>query len=148
MAQPTPDSEQRAVSSLERGVFWLLVIAVVVMAAIWAADFGDWFDQPAIHQPADTPPWANKVDPNSADWVSLARLPGIGEQRAKDIIAYREQWLAANDGEVPFTQPDDLLGVKGLGPKRVAQIAPLLHLPTTRPDKPSAIQASNPGGGQ
>ncbi len=49
-----------------------------------------------------------KIDLNTADAETLARLPGIGEKRALDIIAYRE----ANG---PFRIPEDLTRVSGIG---------------------------------
>ena len=49
-----------------------------------------------------------KIDINTADAETLMLLPGIGEKRAQDIIAYR----AANG---PFRIPEDLTKVKGIG---------------------------------
>ena len=51
---------------------------------------------------------AGKVDLNTATAEELMTLPGIGEKRAADIIAYRE----AND---PFRIPEDLTRVSGIG---------------------------------
>lgn len=51
---------------------------------------------------------AGKIDINTADSEALQTLPGIGEKRAADIIAYRE----ANG---PFRIPEDLTKVKGIG---------------------------------
>lgn len=49
-----------------------------------------------------------KVDLNTATAEELMTLPGIGEKRAADIIAYRE----ANG---PFRIPEDLTRVSGIG---------------------------------
>ena len=49
-----------------------------------------------------------KINLNTADEYELQRLPGIGEQRAADIIAYRQ----ANG---PFETVDDLDEVPGIG---------------------------------
>lgn len=52
---------------------------------------------------------AGKVDLNGADAPTLQReLAGIGESKAKAIVAYRE-----SNG--PFTSVDELLEVKGIG---------------------------------
>ena len=51
---------------------------------------------------------AGKVDLNTATAEELMTLPGIGEKRAADIIAYRE----ANG---PFRIPEDLTRVSGIG---------------------------------
>ncbi|GAA0035959.1 ComEA family DNA-binding protein [Brevibacterium metallidurans] len=50
-----------------------------------------------------------KVDLNTADSATLQTLPGVGPVTAEAIIAYREA--------TPFTSIDDLLLVKGIGPK-------------------------------
>lgn len=48
------------------------------------------------------------VDINKADIDTLALLKGVGEKRAKAIVAYREL-----HGE--FSTVDELLNVKGIG---------------------------------
>ncbi|GAA3840482.1 MULTISPECIES: helix-hairpin-helix domain-containing protein [Brevibacterium] len=50
-----------------------------------------------------------KIDLNTADSATLQTLPGVGPVTAEAIIAYREA--------TPFTSIDDLLLVKGIGPK-------------------------------
>ena len=49
------------------------------------------------------------IDVNTADAYELQRLPGIGEKRAQDIIAYREE-------HGPFRTVDELTEVSGIGP--------------------------------
>lgn len=49
------------------------------------------------------------IDLNTADYYDLRRLPGIGEKRAEDIIAYREEYG-------PFQTADELTHVSGIGP--------------------------------
>lgn len=49
------------------------------------------------------------IDVNTADVYDLQRLPGIGEKRAQDIIAYREE-------NGPFQTLDELTNVSGIGP--------------------------------
>jgi len=52
---------------------------------------------------------AGKVDLNSVDAATLQReLMGVGEAKAKAIVAYRE-----SNG--PFSSVDELLEVKGIG---------------------------------
>ena len=62
----------------------------------------------------------NKINPNTASWSSLARLPGIGPVRANDIVAYRDGHRRES---VAFGSSDDLAKVKGIGPRTVEQIA-------------------------
>ena len=49
------------------------------------------------------------IDLNTADVYELQRLPGIGEKRAADIVAYREE-------HGPFQTVDELDDVSGIGP--------------------------------
>jgi competence protein ComEA len=51
-----------------------------------------------------------KININSADRDQLMLLEGIGESYAQRIIEHREK-------NGPFQQPEDLLNVKGIGPK-------------------------------
>lgn len=59
------------------------------------------------------------VDPNRADPVTLETLPGIGPARARAIVAER--------AVRPFASLADLERVHGLGPLRVAALAPHLE---------------------
>ncbi|MGB7156802.1 MAG: helix-hairpin-helix domain-containing protein [Tepidisphaeraceae bacterium] len=72
---------------------------------------------------------ADKIDPNTADWQSLAALPGLGEKRAKTIIEYREAFTAKNPGNLAFSEPEDLLLVRGIGPSMLATLRPYLLFP-------------------
>jgi competence protein ComEA len=58
------------------------------------------------------------IDPNRADRLTLETLPGIGPARADAILAER--------AERPFDGLRDLERVRGLGPARVAVLAPFL----------------------
>ena len=67
-----------------------------------------------------------QVDINSASWPELALLPGIGETRARQIVASREQ-----DG--PFVNIQDLERVEGIGPVTMERVQPfLLPIPVAR----------------
>ena len=55
------------------------------------------------------------VNVNTADAAALRRLPGVGPALAAAIIEYRTK-------SGPFVTADDLLKVKGIGPKRLAKI--------------------------
>ncbi|WP_417915039.1 ComEA family DNA-binding protein [Candidatus Electronema sp. JM] len=62
---------------------------------------------------------------NRADQAALMRLPGIGPKLAESIITYR-----AEHGGI--TGPDDLIKVKGIGPKRLVNLTPLLCFDANR----------------
>lgn len=61
------------------------------------------------------------VNPNTADLETLMTLPGIGEDKAEAILAYR-----AENG--PFLFAEELADVPGISMKMVEQWADLITL--------------------
>ena len=57
---------------------------------------------------------ADRIDLNRAGITELMRLPGVGEKRAAAIVAARTKQ--------PFQRPEDVLVVKGIGPKWLAKV--------------------------
>lgn len=55
------------------------------------------------------------LDINQVDSEALQALPGIGEVLAGRIIAYRDE-------NGPFSSPDQLMNVEGIGEKRLEAI--------------------------
>ena len=60
-----------------------------------------------------------RVNINTADINELTLLPGIGESRARDIIDYRNEYGR-------FTQPEDLLNIRGIGEATLQNILPYI----------------------
>jgi competence protein ComEA len=87
-----------------------------------------------------------RIDPNRAPDVELARLPGIGPSLAARIVAARGE-------EGAFRTASDLLAVPGIGPATLARIEPLLDLTNPPPratltvGPPSISPASSGGSG-
>lgn len=59
------------------------------------------------------------VDPNLADARSLAFVPGLSRRLGAEIVRHRE-------AHGPFAAVEDLLRVRGIGPKRLAKARPHL----------------------
>jgi competence ComEA-like helix-hairpin-helix protein len=66
-------------------------------------------------------PLLAKLDLNEATSAQLQALPGIGEALAQRVIDRRH-------AKGRFQTVDDLLEVKGIGPKRLKQLRPLLTI--------------------
>jgi competence protein ComEA len=59
------------------------------------------------------------VDVNKADWPEFAELPDVGETLARRIIESRTE-------TGPFGDHDDLLRVRGIGPRTLERLKPYL----------------------
>lgn len=73
--------------------------------------------------PRQHPP-ALRLELNSADRAALLALPGIGPVYADRILAHR----AAAGG---FRSVDDLLAVRGIGPKTLERLRPFVRVART-----------------
>ena len=66
--------------------------------------------------------WSAPVNVNKADAAALAEnLNGVGPKIAAAIVAYRKE-------HGPFRKVEDLLEVKGIGPKILERIRPDVRL--------------------
>jgi hypothetical protein len=90
---------------------------------------------------------ADRIDPNTADWQTLAALPMIGEKRAREIIAYRERYVAQNPGEIAFTRLEDLMRIKGFGHSMIAHMEPYLTFPAPATTAPASSPSPREGRG-
>ncbi|MEK1838371.1 MAG: helix-hairpin-helix domain-containing protein [Pseudomonas sp.] len=97
---------------MRTGYFYSLVFALLTSASIAAIAAPTTASEAAkapLMLDAAAKAQTTKVDLNGADAPTLQReLSGIGEAKAKAIVAYRE-----SNG--PFSSVDELLEVKGIG---------------------------------
>jgi competence protein ComEA len=108
-------ADQAAVASL-------VAFALVGMTAYWFVHGGHRGELIEIDR-AEPLTARFLVDINSADWPELAELPDIGETLARRIVESR---AAAGS----FADHDDLLRVRGIGPRTLEKMQPyLLPLP-------------------
>src|SRR5689334_15817013 len=114
------------------------VLIAMVFILIAVAGFRRWRNPQQIADPqpdrgARYDDLADKVDPNEADWQTLAALPQLGEKRAKAIVDFRDDYRARHSGAIAFKEPMDLAQIHGIGNATVETLQPYLMFPTTRP---------------
>ena len=145
MPQPPParDKPFAVWTPAQRGVLiaFVLILSTVLLVRLYR-------DRMYV---ADPPPpraqrheeLADRIDPNVATWQELAVLPQIGEKRAKEIIAYREAFVARQPDRVAFARPQDLTNVKGIGDAVVETLRPHLMFPATPSSQPTTANFEN-----
>jgi competence ComEA-like helix-hairpin-helix protein len=94
----------------------------------------------AIPHHATKKPPAHPIDINSANSVQLQEVPGIGPATADKILQMRKSYGS-------FKSVDDLLSVRGIGPKRLEKMRKFLiagHAVPRKGTTPSPIAAKEP----
>lgn len=101
--------------------------AVILLSLLW------------VTNPAWSAPKSNLLNVNTASSSELQALPGIGPKKAEAIVTFR----TANG---PFRQVEDLVQVKGIGPKTLNKLRPLVTVGKVKKAKSKAgVRA--PGSG-
>ena len=98
-------SQKASAASSQRLILILIILAVAVVITV-VLFRGD--------------PSTRILNPNTATIEELVTLPDVGPELAKAIIKQRST--------KPFAKPEDLLEVKGIGPKTLDKIRPRLKL--------------------
>ena len=104
--------------SEQRILLFLLTVLLMgnVLALLgWTAPVNSATDADSLRKAVKTDV-PLRIDIRTASLEELVTLPGIGEKRAADIIAYR--------GGKPFKSVNQLLEVKGIGTKTYAKLLP------------------------
>jgi competence protein ComEA len=97
-----------------------LVLVALTLTFGWWASQGGWQGRLIELERAEPQTAQFQVDINTAEWVELQELPGIGDTLAQRIVESRQQ-----DG--PFLDHDDLRRVRGIGRAKLEQIRPYLQ---------------------
>jgi len=96
----------------------LIAFALVGMAAYWVVQGGPRGELIEIDR-AEPLTAQFLVDINRAGWPELAELPELGETLARRIVDSRQE-------AGPYRDHDDLLRVRGIGPRTLERMKPYL----------------------
>lgn len=111
--QPPEESRSPSFLGLRRGdqfFLGILLIVILCLSLLHLARLSRWGTEP-IEIERQTPlPYDYQIDINQATWVEFAQLHRIGPVLSRRIIEYRET-------HGPYDSIDELLEVKGIGPK-------------------------------
>ncbi|QDT43374.1 ComE operon protein 1 [Gimesia alba] len=125
---PSEETPSKSFLGLQRDdqfFLGLLFIAILVLAVVHLARLSRWGTEPVEIERQKQLPYEYQIDINQATWVEFAQLNRIGPILGKKIVAHRET-------HGPFRSIDDLLEVKGIGPKILNENR--IHLKPVTPD--------------
>ena len=120
-------------SAPQRGVIIGLLCLILLYVLVRLIINPTYVSDPQPQTPPRFAELEDRIDPNTADASTLAALPQIGEKRARDIVAYRDQFVADHPGQLAFTKLEDFYRIRGFGAAMVSLMEPYLIFPTSRP---------------
>jgi competence protein ComEA len=117
----TPPTRREAlIARGEQFVLVLLGLGVVAGIGYRTIEYMGVGSEPVEVVPAAAPSF--QIDVNSADWVTLSIVPGVGEKLARRIVAERDR----RGGR--FTSLDELKSVAGIKDKVLDHLRPYLTI--------------------
>ncbi|MBS0265332.1 MAG: helix-hairpin-helix domain-containing protein [Planctomycetes bacterium] len=116
----------------------LLSVGLVLIGVHWIR-LSDWGRQTVEVDRLPAGHYQYSIDINRATWVEWAQFDGIGESLAKRIVADRER-------RGPFADIDDVQRVRGIGPKKFADMRPYLTVDAQRATAERATPARSARG--
>jgi len=136
-SEPTRTQESRphalAWTLPQRRALLLVLTAFGLILGIRLACNPAYVSDPQPDEPRRYHDLADRIDPNTADWQTLAALPTLGEKRARAITDYRDERLRDRPGEIVYKAPRDLMAIRGIGAAMVVTLRPYLIFPTDKP---------------
>jgi competence ComEA-like helix-hairpin-helix protein len=122
-APDAPETDKTATGPLFDRLQTIVLLALVALFAAGLFVFRhrqQLSAQPIVLTEGDASGYEFTIDINTAAWEEIALLPGIGEQKARAIVSYREE-------NGPFETAEDLTAVEGIGEKTAAAAAGYLN---------------------
>jgi competence protein ComEA len=114
-----PTRRQALIARGEQLVLVILAVALVAGVAWRAMSYYRIGAEPMEVIPAASP--ICRIDVNTADWVTLTAVPGLGESLSRRIVAERDRRPGRRFGSL-----DDLRCVHGIGDRTLARLRPYL----------------------
>ena len=102
---------------LAGGLAVLVILTLLAYLPLW----GSWTPREVTPHFAAQLEAQGRIELNTADAAALCSLPGIGQSRARAILAWRE----ANG---PFEAVEDLLQIPGIGEKTLEELREYLYI--------------------
>lgn len=103
----------------DQAVLAILCTSCLVLMGWYQLRLSGWGRQPIEIRNLPQRKVDYRIDINRASWVEFAQLPRIGRTLAERIVEDRER-------NGPFESIDDLQRVRGIGPKTIERLRPLL----------------------
>lgn len=122
MYENSPADDRRRNEQWALSVVLLAITCFLVFHVAWARRQGGMIELQRLPKRE----FDFKIELNNATVVELMQLPGVGKTLAARIVEHREQ-------NGCFRSADDLLRVKGIGPKLSERIKPYITV-TLPPD--------------
>ena len=123
-------SQLWGLSAQRQRTIWVFLLLVAALSLWFTFRPGLWVADPVELRPSDIADGTYLIDPNTASWASLARLPQVGRSKARKLVAHRQKRRGAgNEATVVFARLEDLAEVKGFGAGTLDAIAPYLVFP-------------------
>lgn len=124
---PSTPSQLWGLNATRQRTIWVFLVIVAVIALWLTYRPGLWVSDPVELHPSDIADATYLIDPNTASWASLARLPQVGKTKARRLVKYRQ--MQEKPDTVVYAKLEDLADVKGFGSATLEAIAPYLVFP-------------------
>jgi ERCC4-type nuclease len=112
-------------------VYLLCVLLLGAMGALWLRERGFFRASPVVEFTPDLK-LEKPIDLNTAGWWELMQVRGIGETRAKEIVALRERKILdqkrKREKERGFQSLDELSEVPGITPAMIEELRSIVRV--------------------
>ncbi len=126
---PANPARSHGWTAAQQSVLIALAAALLAYASVLAVWHRASITDPPPPQGSRAHLLLTRLDPNTAPAHELAMIPQIGPVRASAIVEYRQRIQRFDPSAIPFTRPEDLLRVKGIGVSLMNHMRPHLMFP-------------------